>query len=201
MNYKEYQAQEEARLAICIRHLEAGVNFVDIRTACIDEAVVIGAGTLIGPCVTLEGKTVIGENCRILQNSRIVDSVIGDGAEIQSSVVTDSQVGQRTKVGPFAYLRPGSRIGSDCKVGDFVEVKNSSFGDGSKASHRLRRNEQAPDDRRGRRFYRLQYQSGFSGKGGGRRLYRCWQHGDGRRTGRRAVHRQGTAEKHQGMGR
>lgn len=96
---------------------------------------VIGAGTLIGPCVTLEGKTVIGENCRILQNSRIVDSVIGDGAEIQSSVVTDSQVGQRTKVGPFAYLRPGSRIGSDCKVGDFVEVKNSSFGDGSKASH------------------------------------------------------------------
>lgn len=135
MNYKEYQAQEEARLAICIRHLEAGVNFVDIRTAYIDEAVVIGAGTLIGPCVTLEGKTVIGENCRILQNSRIVDSVIGDGAEIQSSVVTDSQVGQRTKVGPFAYLRPGSRIGSDCKVGDFVEVKNSSFGDGSKASH------------------------------------------------------------------
>lgn len=135
MNYKEYQAQKEARLAICIRHLEAGVNFVDIRTAYIDEAVVIGAGTLIGPCVTLEGKTVIGENCRILQNSRIVDSVIGDGAEIQSSVVTDSQVGQRTKVGPFAYLRPGSRIGSDCKVGDFVEVKNSSFGDGSKASH------------------------------------------------------------------
>lgn len=135
MKYEAYQEQEKARLAVCIRHLEAGVDFVDIRTAYIGEDVIIGPGTLIGPCVTLEGKTVIGENCRILQNSRIVDSVVGSGVEIQSSVVTDSQIGDRTKVGPFAYLRPGSRVGEDCKVGDFVEVKNSSFGDGSKASH------------------------------------------------------------------
>ncbi len=135
MKYEEYQAKEAERIAVCIRHLEAGVDFVDIHTAYIGEDVVIGEGTLIGPCVTLEGKTVIGENCRILQNSRITDSVIGDGVEIQSSVVTDSRIGSRTKVGPFAYLRPGSAIGEDCKVGDFVEVKNSSFGDGSKASH------------------------------------------------------------------
>lgn len=135
MKYEEYQAKEAERIAVCIRHLKAGVDFVDIHTAYIGEDVVIGAGTLIGPCVTLEGKTVIGENCRILQNSRITDSVIGDGVEIQSSVVTDSRIGSRTKVGPFAYLRPGSAIGEDCKVGDFVEVKNSSFGDGSKASH------------------------------------------------------------------
>ncbi|MGC2874119.1 UDP-N-acetylglucosamine diphosphorylase [Ihubacter sp. mB4P-1] len=135
MDFKDYQKQEDARIAICIGHLEAGVNFVDIRTAYIDENVKIGAGTVIGPCVTLEGNTIIGKNCRILQNSRIENSVVGDGVEIQSSVVVESEIGEGTKVGPFAYLRPGSRIGKDCKVGDFVEVKNSSFGDGSKASH------------------------------------------------------------------
>ncbi|WP_425757262.1 UDP-N-acetylglucosamine diphosphorylase [Ihubacter sp. rT4E-8] len=135
MDFKDYQKQEDARIAICIGHLEAGVNFVDIRTAYIDENVKIGAGTVIGPCVTLEGNTIIGKNCCILQNSRIENSVVGDGVEIQSSVVVESEIGEGTKVGPFAYLRPGSRIGKDCKVGDFVEVKNSSFGDGSKASH------------------------------------------------------------------
>ena len=79
--------------------------------------------------------TVIGENCKIMQNTRICDSVIKDNVEVQSSVITESTVGAGTKVGPFAYLRPESVIGENCKVGDFVEVKNSSIGDGSKASH------------------------------------------------------------------
>jgi bifunctional UDP-N-acetylglucosamine pyrophosphorylase/glucosamine-1-phosphate N-acetyltransferase len=135
MTYTEYKELEEKRLAVAIRHLENGVNFVDIHTAYIDEGVVIGEGTLIGPCVTIEGETVIGKNCKILQNSRIQDSVIGDEVEIQASHVLESKVGDKTKVGPFAYLRPKSIIGKSCKVGDFVEVKNSSFGDGSKASH------------------------------------------------------------------
>ena len=135
MTYEEYQAQEEKRLAIAVKHLENGVNFVDIRTAYIDESVVIGEGTIIGPCVTLEGNTVIGRDCKIMQNTRIKDSVIGDEVEIQASHVLESQVGDKTSVGPFAYLRPKSSIGKSCKVGDFVEVKNASFGDGSKASH------------------------------------------------------------------
>ena len=135
MTYTEYKEQEEKRLAIAIRHLENGVNFVDIHTAYIDETVVIGEGTLIGPCVTIEGNTVIGRNCSILQNTRIKDSVIGDEVEITASHVQESKVGDKTKVGPFAYLRPKSDIGRNCKVGDFVEVKNSTFGDGSKASH------------------------------------------------------------------
>ncbi|MGN0658766.1 MAG: UDP-N-acetylglucosamine diphosphorylase [Emergencia sp.] len=135
MKFEEYEKRERERLAVCIRHLEAGVDFVDIRTAYIGEDVKIGEGTLIGPGVSLEGETVIGRNCRILQGSRIVDSVVEDGAEIQASVVTESFVGEKAKIGPFAYLRPKSRIGRECKVGDFVEVKNSSLGDGSKASH------------------------------------------------------------------
>ena len=135
MTYEDYLLAKERRLEICIEHMNHGVNFVDIETAYIDETVVIGAGTLIGPCVTLEGETVIGKDCKILQNSRIKDSIIGDQVEIQASHVLESKVGDQTKVGPFAYLRPKSNIGKGCKVGDFVEVKNSSFGDGSKASH------------------------------------------------------------------
>ena len=135
MDYSQYEEREKKRLETAKKHLAAGVEFVDIHTVYIDEEVKIGAGTMIGPCVTLEGNTVIGQNCRIYQNSRIKDCTIGDGTEIQSSVLLESSVGDKTKVGPFAYLRPGSTIGRECKVGDFVEIKNSSFGDGSKASH------------------------------------------------------------------
>ncbi|MGN0718349.1 MAG: DapH/DapD/GlmU-related protein [Anaerovoracaceae bacterium] len=132
---KKYKAQEAKRVEINLRHLENGVEFVDLYTAYIEEDVEIGRGTVIGPCVTLKGNTVIGENCVIGQNSRVESCRIADGAEIQSSVLLDSSVGEGTKVGPFAYVRPGSRVGANCKVGDFVEIKNSSFGDGSKASH------------------------------------------------------------------
>ena len=135
MTYEEYKKTEEKRLAVNIAHLERGVKFIDINTAYIDEEAVIGAGTVIYPCVVIEGKSVIGKDCVIGQNSKIKDSKIGDGTDIMSSVITESTVGERTHIGPFAYLRPGSKIGNDCKVGDFVEIKNSSFGDGTKASH------------------------------------------------------------------
>lgn len=135
MTIEDYKEAEEKRLILNTQHLKNGVVFIDMRCAYIDETVKIGAGTVIGPCVTLEGNTVIGENCVIGQNTRIKDSVIADRVEIQSSVITESEVGEGTKVGPFAYMRPGSKVGKDCKVGDFVEIKNSTFGDGSKASH------------------------------------------------------------------
>ena len=83
----------------------------------------------------MEGKTVIGDNCLIGHNTRIKDSIIGDKTEIESSIILESKVGESTKIGPFAYIRPNSFIGNHCKVGDFVEVKNSSLGDGSKAAH------------------------------------------------------------------
>lgn len=135
MRYTEHMLEREKRINICVRHMENGVNFIDIETAYIDNTVIIGEGTLIGPCVTLEGNTIIGKNCSVLQNTRIKDSIIGDEVEITASHVLESKVGDKTKVGPFAYLRPKSDIGKNCKVGDFVEVKNSTFGDGSKASH------------------------------------------------------------------
>lgn len=135
MTLEEYRKIEEDRLEIVLKHMENGVEFVDIHSAYISAEAEIGKGTLIGPCVTIEGKTVIGENSQILQNSRLKDAVIANGVEIQSSVVLESSIGDNTKVGPFAYVRPGSTVGKNCKVGDFVEVKNSSMGDGTKASH------------------------------------------------------------------
>ena len=135
MDIKEYEALEAERLKKNLEYTERGVRFIDPRTAYIDDGVKIGAGTVIYPCVVLEGSVEIGENCTIGQNSRIKDSVIGEGTSVQSSVIIESRVGDGTSVGPFAYLRPGSDIGNGCKVGDFVEVKNSKMGDGAKASH------------------------------------------------------------------
>ena len=135
MDIKEYELLEKARIERNLEYMEAGVNFIAVRTAYIDEGVKIGAGTTIYPCVAIEGNVEIGKNCTIGQNSRIKDSVIGDGTSVQSSVIIESSVGSETSVGPFAYLRPNSHVGNKCKVGDFVEIKNSKLGDGAKASH------------------------------------------------------------------
>lgn len=83
----------------------------------------------------MKGKTVIGENCVIGPASEIEDCQIMDDATIKQSVLNQAQVGARTTVGPFAYLRPGSILGEEVKVGDFVEIKNATIGDGSKVSH------------------------------------------------------------------
>ena len=135
MTLAEYREKEAARISRVEKYLEAGVEFEDINTAYIDEDVKIGKGTYIGPCVTIEAGTVIGENCRIYQNSRICGSVIGDGVEIESSVIKESAVGSETTVGPFAYIRPDCHIADNVKIGDFVEVKNSTVGKGTKIPH------------------------------------------------------------------
>lgn len=131
----EYKEKRESYRRKALELLGEGVNFVDIESVYIDDGVKIGKGSFIGPCVTLEGETVLGENCSIYQNTRIVDSKIGDGTTVQGSVILSSEVGNNTSIGPFAYIRPGSKIGSDCKVGDFVEIKNSVLGDGTKSAH------------------------------------------------------------------
>lgn len=135
MNRAEYEEMEARRIERNLEYLDAGVVFIDLKAVYIDEGVRIGKGTVIYPCVILEGDVEIGENCTIGQNTRIKDSIIGNGTSIQSSVILESKVGNETSVGPFAYLRPNSEIGSHCKVGDFVEIKNSRLDDGAKAAH------------------------------------------------------------------
>ena len=135
MNRAEYEEMEARRIERNLEYLDAGVVFIDLKAVYIDEGVRIGKGTVIYPCVVLEGDVEIGENCTLGQNTRIKDSIIGNGTSIQSSVILESKVGNETSVGPFAYLRPNSEIGSHCKVGDFVEIKNSRLDDGAKAAH------------------------------------------------------------------
>ena len=91
--------------------------------------------TIIEPGVRINGKTVIGEEVKIGQYSEINDSVIDSYANIKQSVINESQVGKYTNVGPFAQLRPGSQLGAEVKVGNFVEVKKAELKDGSKVSH------------------------------------------------------------------
>lgn len=112
-----------------------GVIFIDENSVYIDESVEIGNGTLIEPNVMLRGNTVIGENVTIGFCSDITNSKINDGVTIKHSVIVDSEIGKDTTVGPFAYLRPNSKIGEKVKIGDFVEIKNSTIDDGTKLSH------------------------------------------------------------------
>lgn len=91
-------------------------------------AVVERGARVVGNCV-VEKNALIGGNCEI------IDSVIGENSEIRCSVVERARVGKNSKIGPYAYLRPDSVVGDGCRVGDFVELKNCRFGNGSKAAH------------------------------------------------------------------
>lgn len=113
----------------------SGVTIVDPATTRVDAGVEIGQDTVIYPFTIIEGKTIIGSECQIGPSCRIQDCRIGDGAQIQYSVLVGSSFGQGCKVGPFAYIRPDSTLGNNVKIGDFVEVKKSKIGDGSKVPH------------------------------------------------------------------
>jgi bifunctional UDP-N-acetylglucosamine pyrophosphorylase / glucosamine-1-phosphate N-acetyltransferase len=116
--------------------MAAGVTIVDPATAFIGPDVTIGADTVIQPGVYLEGSTRIGARCQINSGVRIVNSVVDDGAIINNfCVIIDSHISSGAQVGPFAHLRPQSYIGEDARVGNFVELKKTRIGRGSKANH------------------------------------------------------------------
>jgi bifunctional UDP-N-acetylglucosamine pyrophosphorylase/glucosamine-1-phosphate N-acetyltransferase len=129
------EAEEILRNRINLFHLDNGVTLIDPKSTYIGVDVQIGKDTVIYPNNIIEGKTVIAENCLIMQNNRIKDSIIEAGVDIQSSVVLDSKIGENTTVGPFAYIRPETTIGKGARIGDFVEIKKSVIGDGTKVSH------------------------------------------------------------------
>ena len=116
--------------------MAAGVTLVDPATTYVDSDVVIGADTVLHPFVILEGSTRIGAACEIHAGSRIVNSTLGDRVCVRNhTVVSDSTVEAGARLGPFAHIRPGSRVGEDVHVGNFVELKKASMGKGSKANH------------------------------------------------------------------
>ncbi|SES43525.1 bifunctional UDP-N-acetylglucosamine diphosphorylase/glucosamine-1-phosphate N-acetyltransferase GlmU [Psychrobacillus sp. OK032] len=129
------QAEQIMRTRIAYHHMREGVTIIDPQSTYISSDAVIGADTVIQPGVIIEGKTTLGENCIIGPNSHLVSSIIGNGTTIHSSVVLSSEVGDHTAIGPFAHIRPQSDVGNDVKIGNFVEVKKSTVGNGSKISH------------------------------------------------------------------
>jgi bifunctional UDP-N-acetylglucosamine pyrophosphorylase/glucosamine-1-phosphate N-acetyltransferase len=134
--------QDLADLSLIVRQrknrllMVGGVTMEDPATTYIDADVTIGADTVIGPGVRLEGRTVIGERCRIHAGSRLTNvSVEDDVVVLDYCVIVDSSVGQGASVGPMAHVRPQSVIGASARVGNFVELKKTTLGKGSKASH------------------------------------------------------------------
>ena len=116
--------------------MAAGVTLVDPATTYVDPDVLVGADTVIHPNVYLEGHTRVGAACEIHAGVRLVNSTIGDRVTILNyTVITDSTVGSEVRLGPFAHLRPGSEVGASAHIGNFVELKKTTFGAGSKASH------------------------------------------------------------------
>ena len=114
----------------------SGVTVIDPRTTYVDRTVEIGKDTLLFPNSTLQGRTKIGERCVIESNTKISDSVIGNAVTIRSnSVITESNIEDGASIGPFAHLRPLSEVKTKAKIGNFVEVKKSVIGKGSKANH------------------------------------------------------------------
>lgn len=128
-------AESIMRKRINKRHMENGVTIIDPNNTYIEREVEIERDTIIYPGNIIEGKTKIGEGCVLYPNSRIVSSVIEKNVTIQNSVILESCIGEETTVGPFAYVRPESKIGNKVRVGDFVEIKKSTIGDNTKISH------------------------------------------------------------------
>ncbi|MGM9973215.1 MAG: bifunctional UDP-N-acetylglucosamine diphosphorylase/glucosamine-1-phosphate N-acetyltransferase GlmU [Clostridiaceae bacterium] len=127
--------EEIMRKRINKKHMANGVTIIDPQSTYIGIDVKIGQDTIIYPNNVLEGKTIVGEDCILYPNCRICDSIIKDNVTVQGSVILNSQVGEGTDVGPFAYIRPDSIIGKNTRIGDFVEIKKATIGDGTKVSH------------------------------------------------------------------
>jgi len=116
--------------------MASGVTIVDPTSTWIGPDVTVGPDTVIHPGVYLEGHTRIGASCEINSGVRIVDSVLDDGVVVNNfCVICESHVASGARVGPFAHLRPQSDIGEGAQVGNFVELKKTSLGKGSKANH------------------------------------------------------------------
>jgi bifunctional UDP-N-acetylglucosamine pyrophosphorylase/glucosamine-1-phosphate N-acetyltransferase len=116
--------------------MAAGVTLIDPATTYVDPEVEIAADTVLQPGVIIEGRTRIGSACEIQAYVRISDSEIGDRVTINSyCLISGAQIAAGSALGPFAHLRPGTTIGENAKIGNFVELKNTSFGPRSKANH------------------------------------------------------------------
>ena len=124
------------RLETARRLMASGVTILRPDTCVIDTAVEVSADTTIEPYVQLLGSTRIGSECRIRSYSVLQNSTLGDGVLVRNGcILDDATVGSGAVLGPYAHLRPGSEIGPEAHLGNFVETKKIKLGRGSKANH------------------------------------------------------------------
>lgn len=128
-------AESVMRNRINTKHMLAGVTLVDPTNTYIAPNAIIGRDTTIYPNVTIKSNTVIGEDCQIKPNSYLENVKIGNGVKVLSSTISDSKIGDFTSVGPYAHIRNNCELGEYVRVGNFVELKNTIYGDGSKTAH------------------------------------------------------------------
>lgn len=134
--YDLAQIEKRMRAAILKRLMLDGVTIVDPDSTYIDANVRIGPDTTVYPNVTIEKSTKIGENCVIHTSAHISHSELDDDVTVwPSTVIHDSRIGRNSTVGPFAHLRNHTVVGERCRVGNFVEIKNSRLGNETKAAH------------------------------------------------------------------
>ncbi|MEG1475617.1 MAG: bifunctional UDP-N-acetylglucosamine diphosphorylase/glucosamine-1-phosphate N-acetyltransferase GlmU [Longicatena sp.] len=117
------------------KHLLNGVSILDPENTYIDVDVEIGEDSVIYPNVHIQEASKIGKNVTILPNSFLRNAIIGDNVTIDSSKIVESKVGAHTTIGPMSHLRNNTEIAENCRIGNFVEFKNTYFGDGSKCAH------------------------------------------------------------------
>ncbi|KZS61010.1 bifunctional UDP-N-acetylglucosamine diphosphorylase/glucosamine-1-phosphate N-acetyltransferase GlmU [Mycobacterium pseudokansasii] len=129
------QLGAELNRRIVATHQLAGVTVIDPATTWIDVDVTIGRDTVIHPGTQLLGRTQIGGHCVIGPDTTLTDVTVGDSATVIRTHGASSSIGDGATVGPFTYLRPGTVLGADGKLGAFVEVKNSTIGTGTKVPH------------------------------------------------------------------
>ncbi len=116
--------------------MENGVMMMAPDSVFIEDTVEVGAASMIYPNVFLRGRTKLGASCVVETGSVLTDAVVADGVHIKAGCyVQEARVSAGVEMGPYAHLRPGTEIGQDCKVGNFVEMKKVKFGKGAKASH------------------------------------------------------------------
>jgi bifunctional UDP-N-acetylglucosamine pyrophosphorylase/glucosamine-1-phosphate N-acetyltransferase len=130
------KASQILRQKIAERHMLGGVTLIDPQTTYIDREVEIGKDTVIYPNCYLLGKTSLGEGCVVEPGCKITDSQVGNLVHIRaSSVISESMIEDGVIVGPFAHLRPQTILRAGSRIGNFVEVKKSIIGKGTKANH------------------------------------------------------------------
>ncbi|WP_431042555.1 bifunctional UDP-N-acetylglucosamine diphosphorylase/glucosamine-1-phosphate N-acetyltransferase GlmU [Streptomyces sp. P1-3] len=113
----------------------AGVTVVDPATTWVDVTVTFGADALVHPGTQLLGATHVGAGAEVGPNSRLTDTTVDEGATVSFTVADSAVVGEGASVGPYAYLRPGTRLGRKAKAGTYVEMKNAEIGEGTKVPH------------------------------------------------------------------